>query len=756
MRPIVNKIFMKFEKKHAAVAAIVLFVIINSMATLRLLFSVVYPERILKEVVSDYFKNNLNKAVKFEDIYIDYDGTVVISDFNVSITGDFNDNISLIKSDRAVVNLRFFRLFTGDISVEGIDFYNSEITFIKKYGRTHLDSFLMVFDPDTFIKKTQKNYTDFYIDFHKARLFYRESLRSKQITLELYKIDAEMNIDSENFSYGVTGRIKPYQSDVIRNGDFNCRGAVQVRSYDAYSHRVVINNFDLSFLNEHILDYKLADIALKGAFSVDALIRKKKDLVQLTGQAETGSLTVVSLDKKFNLLSNENCNLHLDMTVNTAFNRYSVKQVKVSDDVISLDATGTYVQNLKEEALSVKFKTNSIDLEELSQNLTPLKDIEYGGTLQFGGDIDLDFKHARASVMKVRAALDGFTMSRNDKGTIVPLIDESAVKLSLDDKSINIDISARPLQSDLTVKSRTAVTAWIPFKSDTTVTLSSKKMNLENLKHAAVYLADRAYASAYEDKRSAIETIPFLQRPLGKFLNYNTIALNGILDTVFYGKKSRFSEVALEAQLNRGALLVNEFKADGYNAKYRLSFQGYFNSDQPYVKLEGKIEDFDLESFYADSGLKGTLSGGKARTEFSYEVSAARIGDILDNAKGHFNVYVGKGEIKNTPAQHSILKFLHKNGHDADSISAITFEDVTMSISEQGENFWFSNFGVRGDTLMFSAIGDYIYEGGINSNFGITIRKDAAVLNIPIRLSGPVLAPCIEVTGKKNSLRTCF
>jgi len=238
-------------------------------------------------------------------------------------------------------------------------------------------------------------------------------------------------------------------------------------------------------------------------------------------------------------------------------------------------------------------------------------------------------------------------------------------------------------------------------------------------------------------------------------MNLNTIDLKCGFDTVFYGKKSMFRNVSAEAQLARGSVLVNDFRAEGYDAKYRLSFQGYFNSDQPYVKIEGKIDDFDLGSFYADSGLTGSLIG-KARTDFSYEVSFARIGDILDNAKGHFNIYVGKGEMKNTPLQQGLIKFLHKNGYDPGRLSDISFEDMTVSISEQGENFWFSNFGIRGDTMMFNAVGDYIYEGGINSNFTITIRKDSSTLAVPVRLSGPAMAPCLDATGRKTSQRACF
>ena len=112
--------------------------------------------------------------------------------------------------------------------------------------------------------------------------------------------------------------------------------------------------------------------------------------------------------------------------------------------------------------------------------------------------------------------------------------------------------------------------------------------------------------------------------------------------------------------------------------------------------------------------------------------------------------------MRNTKLQRSIMKFLRKNGHSSDSLSTINFEDIMISISEQGENFWFSNFGIRGDTILFNAVGDYLYEGGITSTFGLTVRKDATVVNIPLRLHGPILAPCVDVVNKKDSQKLCF
>lgn len=746
---------MRFKKKYASIILIGVVVLINILATLRLLFAAAYPERVLREVITEYFKSNLNKAVKFEDLYIDYSGNFIISDFNISITSDFNDNVSLVKSEKAVINLGFFSLFAGIIDLKGIDFYGSEITFIKKYGRSHIECLYQILDPDKFINKIRNVYGEFYIDFHSATMYYRESLRDKQITMELNKIDAELEIEKNTFSYSVSGSTKPHKTNTHRTGGFSCEGTVDIKGYRSFKHRIKIDNYDLTYFNEYLLEYKLADVALSGGGSVDVTVVKNKDAITATGRAETNSLTVTSIVKKYNILSNENLNLDLDLVVNTASNSYAMRKLVLGDDVFSIEASGTYIRNDTEDAIKLKFKTNRIDLYDLSQNVALYKDTEYSGTLQGDGELSLDFKNKKAEDMRLNIALDGFTLKKIKKKEPVPLIDESSMHLKLSENSIEFDINAKPLHSDIEMKSRTSIDNWIPFKSDTLVDIKSKKMNLENLRLALVYLIDKAYASAYSDKRSGVEKAPFLQTPMGKFLNNNTISLKSGFDTVFWGRKARFKGNTFSAQLSRGSLSVSEFKSEGYDAKYMLACRVYFNSDQPYVKIDGRVDDFDLSAFYADSGLKGSLTG-KARSDFSYEVSISRLGDILDNAKGHLNISIGRGEMRNTGIQRRIMIFLRKNGYSADSLSTINFEDIMISISEQGENFWFSNFGIRGDTLLFNAVGDYLYEGGLTSTFGVTMRKDGNAVNIPIRLYGPILAPCADVVNKKESQKLCF
>lgn len=746
---------MKFKKKYLFAAIVMAVITINLLSTMRLVFSVAYPDRTLKEVITEYFKNNLDKAVKFEDLYIDFTGNVIIYDFNVSITSDFNDNISLIKCDKAVIDLGFIDLVTGSLAIKGIDFNRCDITFLKKYGRSHLECFEQVFGPTRFLEQVRKTGHDFYIHIHRASVLYRETLRDRQITMELNKVNAALEIDRTTFAYSIDGTIKPYKTETIRKGSFSISGTMDIGKGESYTHRVSIDNIDLTYLNEHIVDYKVAAVALEGGASVDLEISRAKGAVSIKGTCETNNLSVASMIGKHNLIANENLNCDVDLVIRPDLKSYTARVLNLHDDTFTVESSGSYVENDKADAVRLNFKTNSIDLGDLSQNFTPYRDIEYDGTLRCDGNLAIDFKNNKAAGTRINIALEDFTIQKNEKGNEVRLLDESNLTVKLTDKDISVNISAKPLNSDISLKSQTAISNWVPFRSETKVRAASKRMNLENLRNLTLYLADRAFVSAYDDKRGGTEKIPFLQKPLGKFLNYNNIGLSTSAATVFYGKKARWKNLLIDARLEKGALLLKDFSVEGYGATYRLGAQAYFNSDQPYVKLDGKIEDFDFGGFYADSGMKGS-AGGTARCEFQYEVSVARIGDMLDNSKGNLNLYVGKGTMTDTKLQQGIIRFLKKNGYEAGTLSTINYEDISFSASQQGENFWFSNFSVRGDTLLFSAIGDYMFEAGLSSIFSATVRKEAAVSVIPLKLSGPILAPCIDIYDRPESQKACF
>jgi hypothetical protein len=208
-------------------------------------------------------------------------------------------------------------------------------------------------------------------------------------------------------------------------------------------------------------------------------------------------------------------------------------------------------------------------------------------------------------------------------------------------------------------------------------------------------------------------------------------------------------------QLNRGVLLLKEFAVHGCEAEYKMNAQAFFNTEQPYFKLEGKINGLDLADFFRGTGYKGNVSG-KVAIDYKYELSANRLSDILENSKGSLTLNVTGGSLENSSLQNNLSIFLRKNGYHPSSIRAISFETLSLNLTQLGDHFWFTNFGLKGDALSFNCSGEYSYPAGLSSRFGITIKRDGVAAVIPVQLYGPLLKPCIDQYDKKDSQKFCF
>lgn len=734
----------------------ILVVMMHVIAALRLLFAVAYPEREIKEIISEFFKNNLDKSVKFEDVYIDFSADIIITDFNVSITSDFNDNISLIKSKKGVIHLSFFDLVKGQVTLKGIDFNRNEVTFPKKYGRGYLESIDAVIDLKKFIQKMKRSHGEFFINFNDTSFLFRETLRDRQVLIELFNMDSGVRIGADGISYDCKGNIRPLKTQVIRKGSFHCTGSVRQGSEPRYDHRIIIENFDLSYLNDYIGEFKWAEISLSGGWSTDVEISRRGDLLAFKGDVETNSLAVADITRKFNLVANENLTVKFDVNCDLKKNIYIVKSAKIYDEVFTITGSGEYADNKDQEKVAFQYNTNKIDLADLSQNLTPVRGLEYSGILESQGTFILDKKKNTATGSRINISARELSIRNTRRGQERTILGESDIIIALSDTSLNADMKLKPLGSDLAVTGRTQIASWAPLKSESRFFLKSRKMNGENIFHALRYSLERLMAGAYESrKKSEDGGANFLQKPAGRFMNNNNMIIDCDFKSIFFGKKTSLSDFILGARLNRGVLSLNEFKLDGCDAKYKLAIQGYFNSDMPYVKLEGKIDDFNIHDLYSGSGLRGSMTG-MANVDFSYELSAYRLADILENSKGRLNVFVGKGEMKKTAFQDRLTGFLKKNGYQANQLSSLDFDSMNISISQQGENFWIGNMGIKGDKLYFTALGDFIYNAGLQSKFVVTLRDQGTPVAVPLVLSGPLLAPCLDIFERKGSVKACF
>lgn len=735
-------------------------ILLHCVAAFHVFFNVLYPEPLLRRLIESGFRTSFGKAVQCKEVSMNFAGNIIIDNINISITSDFNDNISLLKAGRAVVTLDFVDALTGSPSINGFRCRSAELFLPKRYGKGYQEWFEQTFNPSRVISFAHRG-KGMRISIRNSHLIFRESLKEKVTVGEIDNLGCEIDISSEAVTYSIEGRIKPCLSSGTRRGSVSCAGVVALGNRgpngntESFSHRIRLDSFDLECLNSRIEEYQPASFALNGAVSADMDISKKGGVLSLSGGVEASGLSVTSLKDRHSIILNDSMEIEIDGFYDEARNYFKVNRLKAADEAVSIKASGEYVRNKQQDRVRAVFTTNRIDLNDLSAVLRPIPNIAYSGRAKAEGAVAIDFIKNSAAGTNATLVVENFTLSRKGKNESIAVIDESDLSLNFAENLVKAQARFRPVGSHYRIALRTDITGWRPFKSSTEVTVRSNVMRLHDLAALVTYAIDKIFEAAYNDRMQSFDGTPFLQRPMGQFINSNGLILDAEMKTMVFARKAMLRNGRFKFRIERGVALLDTFNIEGYDAAYRLGMQGYFNTDQPYVKIDGKVTDFDLKAFYDDARLPGSM-GGKARFDFGYELSASRISDMLDNAKGNFNLFVGTGEMKGTELQRRLSGFFAKNGFANDVLSENKYQDITLSVSQVGDNFWFTNFGIKGDTLFFAGRGDYTWQGGVNGMINVSVRSGDRMLAIPLQVKGPLLAPCLEVFGKKDGAKLCF
>ncbi len=128
-----NQLIKLIRNPIARALLIAASIYIFACAGLKLYLVYRFPEKEIKNFATRFIKENFNKAVRFDDISMSLYGDIIITNFHISISSDFNDNISLIKTGRARVSLDLFALFKGDMIIKGMYLDAPEINLVKKF-----------------------------------------------------------------------------------------------------------------------------------------------------------------------------------------------------------------------------------------------------------------------------------------------------------------------------------------------------------------------------------------------------------------------------------------------------------------------------------------------------------------------------------------------------------------------------------------------------------------------------------------------
>jgi|GEM_PF-706211 len=720
------------------------------------------PEKQLKSSIEAFFKENFNKAVDFEDVSLSMAGKAVISNLNVSISSDFNDNISLIKSEKAVIKFDLTGLLGGEYRVRRLVFKGAEISLPKKYGQGYSEFIQEMFRSGRDLTKLRYvNLEDFSARISGGKLHYLEGFRESKLDLECYRMSAEVVFSRDGIHYELSGRISPARSEGTSAGSFHCGGRLYLNKEGGVarsSGTIEIDGFDLSYMNLPFLEYCEMPWTVFGGFSANMKIDSLGDAISMEASMNLDNLSVEKSDGKgiMRIISNENIAARFSIDMLSDLKRVVVRRLELRDDSTGLSLRGVRIRNAHEHSLDAVFRLEASDLGNTASVFSPFTQMTYEGRLDAEGRCSYDFLNNRAREVSLRAELRDFSLRRAGRGADPYFIKDMRARLRIQDGGCDLDFHAEHGDSDVSLRWTGFIRHWAPFTSRSRLAVNAKRLEAETIGVLLVRCIDGIVESALEDKGRGYEDIFFKQKPLGIFVSNNSLDMRLSAETILFNKRKGLQNLLLEAGLGDGILRTNDFRLSGYGGDYSCDVSAYLNCDHPNFKIGGRFANIGLERLCRDYIVRG-IDGGTLDIEFEYEGNGYRPAHLLDNGKMKLDISINGAELRGTRLQGEIKKFLKGNGYEGLALDEISLDRARLSLGLLGGAFSISQLSLSGNTFNVNGYGAYSRAEGLRIPLTVSLTASAGegepprTHTVPLAIAGSLLKPFLSIQGKKDA-----
>jgi len=749
---------MNNNKKIIISLGIIFSFVLLSISILKISINILYPGNELHNSLKDSFKDIFGKAIKFDTLYFKYNGDIILHNFYLSNTNDFNDNINLIKCQEITIDTFLFDLIRKKVTISGVYMVGPEVTILKNYGKTYYETFIddMIGGIDK--EKIDKFVTNgFRFELTDSNLSFRETFQNSKSDINFYNLDLKIKYKNNSITYRSYGNIQDKIRDSWFKSSYRVIGKIYLNK-EFSEAEIKLENFDLTHLNNIVNDRLSSRTLFTGTFSGELEYSSENDNISCEGSTDTSSLNFYYYEKDipYQLFKNENFDTSFKFNMSKKLDRLIIEKFEIDDGTLELSSFFDYLEN---DYLSVQLKSNKIDLKDLSESFYPFKNCNYSGEVSFDGVCKYNIKEKKPDNLNVNLTLNKFNIiSLKENCSDLTNVKDCNISLSADKDKIILKTNFSAGKSDLNISSNSRILSWNPVKSTNSIEVFSKKMDDDLLKAILKNTISNVYNLAYVDMfQNFDEQRNFLKEPEGIFINDNDVSIKLHAEKLFIAGKSYLNNLNIDLSLTKGILKTNNFTLDGYNGIYNFNLYTSLNQEYPFFKFSAEAKDLDLNRISYDSGLDYSF-GGKLSLDLNFETSAYRIGQVVENGKAGLNISVKDGYINNTPIQNKLSGFLTRNNYTGVFNRKIDFSNFSISFNQSANNFYIKNFAMNSANLSFNSYGIFTEEEGLKVPLNLNITNENKTDRVPLEISGYLETPCIQIksTNKTKNESLCF
>jgi len=745
---------MKLNKnKRYLSAAAITFVLLFLL--FRTTIIILMPEQDTAEKIHAVFRSYFSKAVKFDRISISSTGNLILYNFYLSNSTDFNDNINLIKSEKVILNLSLLSLLKNEIRISGIKIKSPEITLIKSSGKGYRETFGEIFLINLEDKDEHPSHEkEFSISFSNAEVIYREVFKTGRTTVNLHRVNSGMSYKKGLLNFNIKGRISDKGEEEKVTGHISGKGFIDFNSME-YKAGFELKKIDLEYFNDFITEKNLIPFNYFGFFSADFNVETKNDRIETEGEFDLYSLSSIYSDteSQVKVISNENVSIKIEADSSRDYKDIKLKKLLIDDGYLNASLHGEYTEN---NNFSINLTTNEVNLEKLSDRITPFKNHKYNGKLQANGWLEYNIAEDKPLALNIDFSLKNFNLiPQRDNNNIIRISDCNTV-ITADMNNIELRSYLKINNSDFRNEAIIAINNWNPFRSETTMSVTSKRVELSLIKKYLLKYIAGIYEDGFIDLTKGYDERSFMRSPKGILFNSNNAALSIKSDNLLISGKADLKDFALDLSLNNGILRTDYFNLQGYNGKFSANIYCVLRQDYPYIKIEGSGSNIDLTGIMKDSSAS-YKGGGTLNYDYTYETNAFRVGHFVQNGRGGVNIALTNGNLSGTSQQKKLSSFISDNGFGDVNLNELNIASLSLGFFQSGANFYVRSFGLRSDKMNFQTYGTFRYPDNLSVPLAISVKtEDEKKIQVPLLIINKPLEPCIKINTRKNKESICF
>ncbi len=737
----------------------ILLFLLTTLIVLFLLFRItvnmLLPENIVSENIHNIFKTSFSKSINFDRLYLNYSANIILENFQMSNSTDFNDNKNLIKSRKVIINTSFINLIKGNIELTGIKFKSPEINISKSSGKTYKATFEEIFTTDTENNKLSSTIKKkLLLQFLDSTIIYKETFKNSRTEFRITNLNAEIFFNKEQIDFNVNGKIKSKLEGKNFTGKISSKGFYNFTTLN-YSNKLNFEQIDLEYLNSFIYEKNLIPFTFSGLLSGEIALTCNDEKIKCNSNIDLNSLSSIYTGKEapYKIISNENAEIKIKLTLSRDYSNINIEKINIEDGILKADISGSYEKGL---GFSTKFNTNNISFDKLSEHLILFRNHKYDGTAKIKGEMEYNIAEKKPSALNFELLLKNFNL--------IPKTDEiNTIKISQFNAEVKADISSIDCKSefiingsDFSLETKTSINKWNPLKSDTNAKIESKRIELALLeKYAFLFISD-LYQAGFADLARGYDERSFLNNPEGIFINNNNINIGIKSENLLIAGKADLKAFSMELALNNGFIRTNSFNLQGYDGKYSGNIYCVLKQAYPYIKIEATGSGLDLDSIIKDAAFDYT-GGGILNFDLSYEANAFRVAHFVQNGRGGINFDIRKGHFSGTEFQKKLSSFITTKGYGETNINDLDVDSFTFGFSQGGPNFYIKNFGMRSNKLYFQTYGNFKYPNNLSVPFSISVKTEAdKTVAVPLLIFNSPANPCIKMNLRKDEDKICF